>query len=110
MADVQTLESMLTILMDNPGQIINVVGFSGELGIDRHTCSKYLSYLEDAFLIRKLYNFSRNRRKIERKLKKYYPAIISTELLFQEDESSKSKIFEWSIVNQLNAQFFWRDA
>ncbi|MEM3592803.1 MAG: DUF4143 domain-containing protein, partial [Candidatus Micrarchaeia archaeon] len=72
--------------------------------------ASYLRYLEDSFLIRKLYNFSRSRRKVERKLKKYYPTIISPSLLFRNDELSQSKVFEWMIVNQLRAEFFWRDA
>ena len=48
-------------------------------------------------------------RKVERKLKKYYPTIVSANLLFKDDELSKSKIFEWLMVNQLKAEFFWRD-
>ena len=48
-------------------------------------------------------------RKVERKLKKHYPTIVSADLLFKEDELSKSRIFEWLIVNQLKAEFFWRD-
>jgi hypothetical protein len=35
--------------------------------------------------------------------------MISVDLLFKEDSFSKSKVFEWLIVNQLNAEFFWRD-
>ncbi|OQX53283.1 MAG: hypothetical protein B5M53_07170 [Candidatus Cloacimonas sp. 4484_209] len=29
--------------------------------------------------------------------------------MFREDELSKSKVFEWFLVNQLKAEFFWRD-
>ena len=29
--------------------------------------------------------------------------------MFREDDFSKSKVFEWLLVNQLNAEFFWRD-
>jgi len=66
-------------------------------------------YLKESFLIRKVYNFSKSRRKVERKLKKYYPTIISADILFKEDLLSKSKVFEWLMVNQLRAEFFWRD-
>lgn len=41
-----------------------------ELKISRQTLSNYFSYLEDSFLVKKLYNFSRSRRKAGRKLKK----------------------------------------
>ena len=60
-------------------------------------------------MLRKLYNFSTGRRKVERKLRKYYPTIASVDLVFSEDELSRSRVFEWAVVNQLKAEFFWRD-
>ena len=42
-------------------------------------------------------------------MKKYYSTIISPNLLFKDDELSNSRVFEWLIVNQLKAGFFWRD-
>ncbi|MBI3032327.1 ATP-binding protein [Candidatus Woesearchaeota archaeon] len=107
--DITLVKSIVNIIMENPGQIIELNDLAKELSIARQTISLYLSYLEDSFLIRKLYNYSRNRRKIERKLKKYYPAILDSSLLFREDEYSQSKVFETIIINQLNAEFFWRD-
>lgn len=107
--DVSTIESLLNIFMEEPGQLIEISDLAKELKISRQTLSNYLIYLEESFLIRKLYNFSKSRRKVERKLKKYYPTIISTDLLFKEDDLSKSKVFEWLIINQLKAEFFWRD-
>ena len=95
--------------MENPGQIVELSELGKELQITRQTLSNYIRYLEESFLIRKLYNYSGNRRKIERKLKKYYPTILSPNLLFKEDNYSKSKAFEGVIVNQLNAEYFWRD-
>jgi hypothetical protein len=107
--DVSAIESLLNIFMEEPGQIVEISDLAKELNFSRQTISNYLSYLEDAFLIRKLYNFSRSRRKVERKLKKYYPTIASPDLVFREDQLSRSKAFEWLIVNQLKAEFFWRD-
>ena len=107
--DISILNSILESITENPGQLIELSSFSSEHKISRPTMSNYLRYLEDSFLIKKLYNFSKNKRKTERKLKKYYPALISTNLLFNEDSLSKSKVFENSIVNQLKAEFFWRD-
>jgi len=108
--DISVIESLLNVIMEEPGQLIEVSELSKELKMSRQTISNYLTYLEESFLIKKLYNYSRSRRKTERKLKKYYPAIISTELLFREDEHSKSRVFEWLVVNQLKAEFFWRDS
>lgn len=107
--DITIIESLLNIFMEEPGQLIELSELANELKISRQTLSNYLTYLEEAFLIRKLYNFSKSRRKVERKLKKYYPTIVSVDLLFKKDTLSKSKIFEWIIVNQLKADFFWRD-
>ncbi|MHA1283967.1 MAG: ATP-binding protein [Promethearchaeota archaeon] len=107
--DYSLLESLLKIFMNEPGQIINLSDLASDLGTTRQTISKYITYLERAFLLRKLYNFSKNTRKIERKLKKYYPTIISPNLLFQDNNLIKSKIFEWCLVIQLNAKYFWRD-
>jgi len=107
--DASVIESLLNIFMEEPGQLVEVSKLAKELKISRQTLSNYLMYLKESFLIRKVYNFSKSRRKVERKLKKYYPTIISADILFKEDPLSKSKVFEWLIVNQLRAEFFWRD-
>ncbi|MBS3136835.1 ATP-binding protein [Candidatus Woesearchaeota archaeon] len=108
--DISLIQSLVNIIMEEPGQIIQLDDLAKELNIARQTLSLYLSYLEESFLLRKLYNYSRNRRKIERKLKKYYPTIISGDILFREDDYSKSKVFESVIINKLKAEFFWRDS
>jgi hypothetical protein len=107
--DLSVLESLINIFMEQPGQLVEVSELAKELGVSRQTVSNYLTYLEESFLIKKIYNFSRSRRKAERKLKKYYPTLISVDLLFREDDLSKSKVFEWSLINQLKTEFFWRD-
>lgn len=107
--DISIIESLLNMIMEEPGQLIETSKLAKELELSRQTISNYLRYLEESFLIKKIYNFSRSRRKVERKLKKYYPTVVSPDLLFREDETSKSKIFEWLIVTQLKTDFFWRD-
>ncbi len=107
--DITILESLLNILMEAPGQLIELSKLGKDLNISRQTVANYLKYLEDSFLLRKLYNFSKSPRKVERKLKKYYPTIVSPHLLFKDDDLSRSMMFEWLMVNQLNAEFFWRD-
>jgi len=107
--DTSVLESILNIIREQPGQLIELSEFAKDIHISRQTLSIYLKYLEDSFLIRKLYNYSPNIRKTERKLKKYYPTVISTNLIFKDDAYSRSKVFENTIVNQLHAEFFWRD-
>ncbi len=106
--EIAVLESLLGIIMDEPGQLIEISDLAKEMKLSRQTLSNYLIYLEEAFLLKKLYNFSKNRRKTERRLKKYYPALLS-DLIFKDDEISRSKAFESLIVSHLNAGFFWRD-
>ncbi len=101
------LEEILKIIMFNPGQIINIENISKDLGISRQTVSLYLDYLEKSFLIKKLYNFSKNMRKTQRKLKRYYPTILLPEIV--EKKELIGNVFEASLVLGLNAEFFWRD-
>ena len=107
--DVPAMESLLDILMDAPGQLLELSDLAGSLKLSRKTLSKYIAYLELSFLVKKLYNFSTGRRKVERKLKKYYPSILSVDLVYGEDGLSRSRAFEWAAVGQLKADFFWRD-
>ena len=108
--DGSVLSSLLNIFMYQPGQIIEISHLAKEIGLSRDTVSKYLTYLENSFLLRKLYNFSQSRRKVERKLKKYYPTVLAIDLLFKDDDLSRSLIFEWLVVTQQRAEFFWRDS
>ncbi|MFH1256406.1 MAG: ATP-binding protein [Candidatus Diapherotrites archaeon] len=107
--ETSVLESLLKLLMEEPGQIIDMQTLASQFKTTRQTISNYFSFLEQAFLIRKLYNYSPNKRKVERKLKKYYSAILSPSLTFKEDTISQSKVLECVVANNLNAEFFWRD-
>jgi len=101
------IDELFKVILLDPGEIINIDDLAKNLHISRQTISLYLDYLEKSFLIKKLYNFSRNIRKTQRKLKKYYPAIIMPEIM--EKIESSGKVFETSMVLQLDAEFFWRD-
>ena len=107
--DVGVLDSLLKIIVDRPGQLVDISELGKELNVSRQTVSNYLMYLQESFLVRKLYNFSTNRRKTERKLKKYYPTLL-LDAVFENDVLSSSRVFEWLMVNQLGAEFFWRDS
>jgi len=100
------IRKIFDIIYNSPGQIIELQQFAAEVGITRHLLSEYLEYLEESFLIKKLYNYSRNARKTQRKLKKYYATLINP-LLIADDFP---KVFEQAIVIYSNADFFWRDA
>jgi len=106
--DPSALESVIRIISNEPGQIIDNNRLAKELELSRQLISNYLRYLCDSFLVLKLYNFSKNQRKSEIKQKKYYPVVLPSQLIFSDDNLIKSKIFESIIVNQLQSSFFWR--
>lgn len=104
--DVQVLEEILDIIIFSPGQIIDTIKLSKELGLTRQVVSNYLYYLEKSFLIKRVYNFSRNLRRQKRALKKYYPAVVYPVVI----DDKFSACFENSLMWQLDVQFFFRDA
>lgn len=96
------------IIAQEPGMIINLQNLSDDLGISAKTLSKYLFYLEESFLVRKIYNFSKNLLTSERKLKKYYLASPSFSAAVS-DFIEKGKLAENFVISLKNYQFFWRD-
>ncbi len=102
------LEQMFRIILNDPGEMMNLDELSRDVGVSRQTVSLYLEYLERSYLVRKLYNYSRNARKTQRRMKKYYPTILSPDLV--DRTGSFGKLFETFIVNETAADFFWRDA
>lgn len=107
--DPAVMESVLNTLMAEPGQLVEFSRYASDLGVSRRTLSRYFAELEQSFLAQKLYNYSASRRKVERKLRKYYPTIVSVDLAFRRDDLSRSRVFEWLVVTRLRAEHFWRD-
>src|SRR3990172_9890342 len=93
--DLSVLESLVNLLMEEPGQILQVSELAGTLAVSRDTLSNYFVYLEQSFLLRKLYNFSTGRRKVERKRRRYYPTIVSPDLAFATDDLSPPPRVRW---------------
>lgn len=91
-----------------PGMVINLQNLSDDLGISAKTLSKYLFYLEESFLVKKVYNFSKNLLTSEKKLKKYYLASPSFSAAVS-DFIEKGKLAENFVISLKNYQFFWRD-
>lgn len=106
--DPAILNQIFRIILDDPGEIINMQELANELGIARQTVSIYIDYLEKSYLIRKLYNYSRNVRKTQRRFKKYYPTIITPDIIDKKEVFGR--VFETVLANQLNAEFFYRDS
>lgn len=98
---------ILKIIASNPGMLSDYESLSKELGISRITLSNYFFYLEESFLIKKLYNFSTNAITSEKRMKKFY---LSTTSFFQflNSQVDETKLIENLIVAATDAKFFWR--
>lgn len=99
---------ILRIIAGNPGMLSDYEALSRELGISRITLSNYFHYLEESFLIKKIYNFSRNLLTTEKKLKKFYLS-VPTFFEYLNKQIELGKLIENLVVTQTNAKFFWRD-
>ncbi len=98
----QVLLKVFNIIASNPGMLIDYHHLSSDLGINEKTLANYTYYLEMAFLIKKVYNYSKNQLTSEKKLKKVYPTASSF------CQADISKVMEALAVTQLNSQFFWK--
>ncbi|MEA1924970.1 MAG: DUF4143 domain-containing protein [Candidatus Altiarchaeota archaeon] len=103
----ELLLRLLKITASNPGMLSDYRSLSNEIGINRVTISKYFFYLEESFLIKKLYNFSKNMLTSEKKMKKFY--LTTTSLFpFLNNEIDEAKLIENLVAVSVNARFFWR--
>ncbi|MHC1605140.1 MAG: ATP-binding protein [Candidatus Methanofastidiosia archaeon] len=108
-AHEELLLKILKIVASNPGMLSDYQALSKKLGINRVTLSNYFFYLEESFLIKKLYNFSKNMLTSEKKMKKFYLTTTSF-FPFLNNEVDETKLIENLIVTFLDAKFFWRSA
>lgn len=99
--DPQLLYRLFNIICKNPGMIVEYNALASDLGRNRKTISAYLDYLKYGFLIRRLFNYSKNLLTREKKLKKFYPSLAC----FTDAETSK--IVETVVAQILKAGFFW---
>jgi len=103
----ELLIRILKIVASNPGMLSDYESLSNELGISRVTLSNYFFYLEESFLLRKIYNFSKNMLTSEKKMKKFY--LSSTSFFpYLNNQIEESKLIENLAVTELDAKFFWR--
>ena len=103
------LLSVLEMLIERPGMLVDFASLSRDLGISRQTLSKYFDYLQQARLVVKLSNFSKNRSTSEKRLKRFYPAFLSPALLAEADAAHMGMVVENACVLASGAEHFWRD-
>ena len=101
----QVLLKLLRIISSSPGILINYKSLSSDLSINEKTLSGYIEIMEKAYLLFKIYNFSKNLLTSEKKLKKVY--LKSTSFCIS-DNKDISKLVENCVITQLKLNFFWR--
>lgn len=106
--DPSILDGLMNIIIGRPGLLADKSGLAAELGIFRTTVSKYLFYLESSFLVRSMYNYSRNASTSEKKLKKFYPGFSTLCIGRKEDSEYVGRVAETACVLASGARFFWR--
>lgn len=100
------LDSLFKIIVRKPGQIINYDDLANDLGASRNTLPKYFEVLEKSYLVRKIYNYSNNIRKIEKKSKKFYPFFTTLFNYILPQETDIGELTETIVAQKINAEFF----
>lgn len=99
------LSKIFDILCKNPGMLIDYKNIANDLNFDWRTIQTYTHYLEEAFLIKKIYNYSPNLLTSEKKLKKIY---LNSTSFFTWDGNVPWELFENYIIDIYDAKYFWR--
>ena len=99
---------IVKLISSNPGMIANYDAIAKDFNTTRQSISNIMDYLEETFLVRRVYNFSKNFLASERKLKKWYLGDHSIVNSYGKNVK-KGKLVENAVINHLNAKFFWRN-
>lgn len=99
------LMKLLTITASRPGFYLDYKNLSNDLNVDQRTIANYISYLEYALFLQKLYNYSKNLLTSEKKVKRLYPCNTAFTLALN-PQADLPSILEQFFVNSLDAKFF----
>ncbi len=102
----EKLKALITAIYSSPGMLINYENLGNDLGLSSKTTEKYLFYLTQAKIVKKMYNYSKNFLTSEKKSKKAY--ITAPCMCFLNDEAEISKAIENFVGIFGNFDFFWR--
>ena len=101
----ELLMKLLTITASRPGFYLDYKNLSNDLNIDQRTIANYISYLEYALFLQKLYNYSPNLLTSEKKVKRLYPCNTAFTLALN-PQAELPAVLEQFFVNSLDAKFF----
>lgn len=106
------LREILGLIARKPGSLVEYRKIASALNLSYQTVSKYVGYLERAFLIRLIYNYRGSPIATARKLKKAYLGTPALALAFMGSEgevySIAPELAENLVATHLGAKFFWR--
>ncbi len=109
--DPESMVALLRAISEIPGMLLNYERLGSDIGRDRRTVSSYISRLEQAMTIRTLGNIRGSRLSSSRKHRKAYPVSSALTFAFKGsdlDERDMGRVYETAVLNQINAQYFWR--
>lgn len=101
----ELLFKLLEITAARPGFYLDYKNLSNDLKVDQRTITNYISYLEYALFLQKLYNYSRNLLTSEKKVKKLY-LCNSAFTLALNPAADLPTLMEQYFANSLGARFF----
>ena len=101
----ELLQSLISIVSSSPGIIVDYESLANDLKRNRKTISNYLFYLEKSFILKKVYNFSRNLLTGEKKKKRFYPSTTALTILYNADYG---KVIETLVLQNSDFKFFYR--
>ncbi len=99
------LMKLLTITASRPGFYLDYKNLSNDLNVDQRTIANYISYLEYALFLQKLYNYSKNLLTSEKKVKRLYLCNTAFTLALN-PQADLPTVLEQFFVNSLDAKFF----
>jgi hypothetical protein len=101
----ELLMKLLMITASRPGFYLDYKNLSNDLNVDQRTIANYISYLEYALFLQKLYNYSRNLLTSEKKVKRLYPCNTAFTLALS-PQAELPSVMEQFFVNSFDAKFF----
>ncbi|MBN1479476.1 ATP-binding protein [candidate division KSB1 bacterium] len=107
-ANPEILWQVVRMIAQKPGMVIDYLNLANDIGLSNKTISNYLYYLEESFLVKKLYNFSRNLITSEKKLKRYYLSSPSFCWALADFVDTGRQV-ENLAASLKDYHFFWRD-
>ncbi|MBT3220484.1 MAG: ATP-binding protein, partial [Proteobacteria bacterium] len=117
---LDVFRQLIRLLGFQTGSLVNLNELAGSCQVSRDTMSRYLSYLEETFVVRRLEPFSRNPRKEISKMPKVFFAdcgwrnLVSAGFTEWDERTDRGGILESAVEQWLRDRFplasvhFWR--